>query len=161
MRMEWRLPPLNALRAFDAAARHMSFRLAAAEFHVTPAALSYQIRQLEETLGVKLFVRLSRAVELTEFGALIAPGVGEAFQQLGRTMQLLDRRRSTNVLTISAGPGTIAKWLSPRLYRFIALHPDIDVRISANFNLVNLAVDDVDVAIRFGAGTYDGLYSQN
>lgn len=157
--MKSRLPSLNALRAFDAAARHMNFQKAAAELHVTPAALSYQIRQLEEALGLKLFNRLNRAVELTTHGELIRPGIREGFERLAQTMQLLARSRSGNVLNISAGPAFTAKWLAPRLYRFIARHPDIDARVSATMSRVDLASDDVDVALRFGGGNYPGCES--
>jgi LysR family glycine cleavage system transcriptional activator len=156
---EDRLPPLNALRAFDAVARHMSFQNAAAELFVTPAALSYQIRQLEDHLGLKLFNRLNRAIELTEQGQMIAPGLRESFRKMSETMQQLSRRRSGNVLVISAGPGFTAKWLAPRLYRFMARHPEIDTRISASLKLVDLGADDVDVAIRFGSGVYAGCDS--
>ena len=149
-----RLPPLNSLRAFDAVVRHMSFTKAAAELYVTPAALSYQIKQLEEFTGVKLFNRLNRAIELTDQGRLIYPGISQAFEQLLQSMQLLQQKRSGNVLVISAGPAFVAKWLAPRLYRFMALHPHIDARISASLALSNLKVDDVDVAIRFGSGNY-------
>ncbi|NQW01739.1 MAG: transcriptional regulator GcvA [Rhodospirillales bacterium] len=149
-----RLPPLNSLRAFNAAARHMSFQDAAEELFVTPAALSYQIRQLEDHLGVKLFNRLNRAVELTEMGLLIAPGIREGFARLSKTMQQLERRKSSNVLVISAGPAITAKWLAPRLYRFVSKHPNIDARVSSSVKKVDLEEDDVDVAIRFGAGKY-------
>ncbi len=149
-----RLPPLNSLRAFDAVVRHMSFSLAAKELYVTPSALSYQIKQLEEFLDIKLFNRLNRAIELTEHARLIYPGIQQAFEQLNQTMQLLQQKRNGDVLVISAGPAFTAKWLAPRLYRFMALHPNIDARISASLTLSNLKVDDVDVAIRFGSGNY-------
>ncbi len=155
-----RLPPLNSLRAFNAAARHMSFQNAAEELFVTPAALSYQIRQLEEHLGVKLFNRLNRAVELTEMGRLIAPGIREGFARLSQTIQQLERRKSSNVLVISAGPAFTAKWLAPRLYRFVSKHPNIDARISSSIKVVNLETDDVDVAIRFGLGQYPNCRSE-
>lgn len=154
-----RLPPLTALRAFEAASRLMSFQAAASELAVTPAALSFQIRQLEDHLGVKLFNRLNRAVELTEHGRLIQPGIHDAFEQIQRTMRQFRRRQQTNVLTIAAGPAFTAKWLSPRLYRFIALNPGIDARISASVGKSDLQLDDIDVAIRFGPGVYPGHHS--
>lgn len=157
--MAERLPPLTALKAFEAASRLMSFQAAAAELSVTPAALSYQIRQLEDHLGLKLFNRLNRAVELTENGRLIQPGIHEAFEHLHRTMRQLRRRQQTNVLTIAAGPAFTAKWLSPRLYRFIGRHPNIDARISASVSKSDLEMDDIDIAIRFGPGVYPGHYS--
>lgn len=154
-----RLPPLNSLRAFDAAVRHMSFQKAAEELFVTPAALSYQIRQLEDHLGVRLFHRGNRSVSLTEHGALIAPGIRAAFDRLVQTMRQLENRRQGNVLTISAGPAFTAKWLTPRLYRFMARHPDIDTRIAASIRLSDLETDDIDVAIRYGRGNYPNCYS--
>ncbi len=154
-----RLPPLTALKAFEAASRLMSFQAAAEELAVTPAALSYQIRQLEDHLGLKLFNRLNRAVELTANGRLMRPGIHEAFEQLHRTMRQLRRRQQTNVLTVTAGPAFTAKWLSPRLYRFIGRHPNIDARISASVTKSDLETDDIDIAIRFGPGDYPGHHS--
>ena len=154
-----KLPPLNSLKAFESAQRHMSFQKAAEELYVTPAALSYQIKQLEDVLGVKLFERLNRAVILTKEGALIATGVEDGFSTLRRTMRKLKNRRSDNVLVISAGPAFTSKWLSPRVYRFLALYPEIDLRISSSLGLVDLRDQDVDVALRFGQGTYEGCLS--
>ena len=154
-----RLPPLNALRAFEAAQRHMSFQKAAEELYVTPAALSYQIRQLEEHLQIKLFTRLNRAVELTAEGHLIAPGLEAAFNQMRKTLARLKESKSENVLVISAGPALAANWLTPRIYRFLSRHSDIDLRISASLNLVNLHEEDVDIALRFGRGVYAGCHS--
>lgn len=156
MKMFDRLPPLNSLRAFDAAQRHMSFQKAANELNVTPAALSYQIRQLEDHLGVKLFERLNRAVALTDEGLAIAPGIEDSFALLRRTMARLSRKRADNVLVISAGPAFTSKWLVPRLYRFLACHPTIDLRISSSLAVVDLLVDDVDIGLRFGRGIYPG-----
>ncbi len=158
--MPERLPPLNSLRAFNAAARHMSFQNAAEELFVTPAALSYQIRQLEDHLGVKLFNRLNRAVELTEMGKLIAPGIREGFVKLSSSIQQLQRRKSNKVLVISAGPAITSKWLAPRLYRFVSQHPDIDARVSSNVKMVDLEHDDVDAVIRFGMGNYENCRSE-
>lgn len=154
--MNERLPSLNALRAFDAAARHMSFQDAAAELHVTPAALSYQIRQLEEGLDLKLFTRLNRAVELTEEGKLIKPFIREGFSQFSEAIQRLNKKRASNVLNISAGPALTSKILAPRLYDFVSQFPDIDARISATLSLVDLQQQDYDIAIRFGNGNYPG-----
>jgi len=151
-----RLPPLNALRAFEAAQRHMSFQKAAQELFVTPAALSYQIRQLEEHLDTKLFKRLNRAVELTDDGRLIAQGVEDSFGLLRRTLTRLERHKDSNVLVISAGPAFTSKWLTPRLYRFLARWPDIDVRISAALKKADLVAGDVDIGLRFGHGNYPG-----
>jgi LysR family glycine cleavage system transcriptional activator len=154
-----RMPPLNSLRAFEAAQRHMSFQKAAGELHVTPAALSYQIRQLEEHLEIKLFNRLNRAVELTNAGRLLATGVEESFSVLRRSLTKLSRHKAGNVLVVSAGPAFTSKWFVPRLYRFLARHPNIDLRISSSLVKVDLAMGDVDVALRFGQGKYEGCTS--
>lgn len=155
--MTRRLPPLNALRAFDAASRHLSFQKAAEELNVTPSALSFQIRQLEDHLHVPLFQRLNRRVVLTEAGARFAPFVQDGFERLHGAMNQLRPATPDNVLTVSTGPAFAAKWLSPRIHRFLELHPDIEFRISANLNLSDLRKDPVDVAIRFGGGNYPGL----
>lgn len=156
----YRLPPLNALRAFEVAARHMSFQKAAEELSVTPSALSYQIRQLEAFLQVKLFERLNRAVRLTEAGQRVVPGVRDAFDRLAEAMDRLKGALPPNVLTVSTGPAFAAKWLTPRLHKFLERHPEIDIRISANLKLADFHNDEVDVAIRFGAGKYTGLHAE-
>ncbi|WP_299080661.1 transcriptional regulator GcvA [uncultured Ruegeria sp.] len=153
------LPPLTALRAFDAAARHMSFAKAAAELHVTPAALSFQIKSLEEHLGRPLFRRLNRAVELTEAGQALAPGAAEGFAMLQAAWRTVRRQEDDSSLTVTAGPALTAKWLAPRLYEFARAHPEIDLKFSATLRNMDLERDDVDVAIRFGYGQDDGLYS--
>src|SRR4051795_1811490 len=142
------LLPLNALRAFEAIARHMSFARAADELHVTPAALSHQIRGLEQEVGVALFHRRTRAIELTEAGRLLYPGVHAGFASLRNAVGQLARTRGHNVLVISATPGLVAKWLMPRLWHFLRAHPDIDARVSASLKLVDFAAEGVDVAIR-------------
>lgn len=157
--MSDRLPPLTALRAFDAAARHMSFAQAAAELNVTPAALSFQIKSLEDHLGAPLFHRLNRAVELTEAGRTLAPGAAEGFQALSAAWMATKRLQDNSSLTVTAGPALTAKWLAPRLYEFARAHPEIDLRFSATLRNMDLERDDVDVAIRFGYGEDDGLYS--
>lgn len=157
--MSDRLPPLTALRAFDAAARHMSFAMAAAELNVTPAALSFQIKSLEEHLGQPLFKRLNRAVELTEAGRTLAPGAADGFQTLTDAWRATRRLQGNTSLTVAAGPALTAKWLAPRLYDFATEHPEINLRITTSLHLCDLHRDDVDVAIRFGYGTYDDLYA--
>jgi LysR family glycine cleavage system transcriptional activator len=147
------LPPLNALRAFEATARHLSFTQAARELHVTPAALSHQIRGLEERLGLALFHRHTRAIELTEEARLIYPGIHAAFETLRETIQRLDRVAPSNVLVVSATPGFTVKWLVPRLYRFLEAHPAIDVRISSSMQKATFEGDGIDVAIRFVLST--------
>ena len=155
-----RLPPLTALRAFDAAARHMSFARAADELHVTPAALSFQIKSLEEQLGQPVFHRLNRAVELTEIGALLAPGIQEGFTQISGAWSRARRFADQSILTITAGPAFTSLWLAPRLFSFAEAHPEIELKFSASLRLVDFDRDDVDLAIRFGRGPDEGLFSQ-
>lgn len=142
------LPPLNALKAFEATARHLSFTRAAEELHVTPAALSHQIKGLEDFLAVKLFVRRTRSIELTDAGRLMYPGLHAGFLQIRQAVNSLERLRNDRVLVISAPPGFTAKWLAPRLYRFMTREPEIDARVSSTFSLVDFAADGVDVAVR-------------
>ncbi|QTN36651.1 transcriptional regulator GcvA [Cognatishimia activa] len=157
--MSDRLPPLTALRAFEAAARHMSFAKAADELNVTPAALSFQIKSLEEHLGQPLFIRLNRAVELTPAGKTLAPGATEGFQALNAAWTSTRRLGDDTTLTVSAGPSLTAKWLAPRLLDFARSHPDIDLRISATLKRIDLRRDQVDVALRFGYDSGDDFYS--
>lgn len=159
--MSERLPPLTALRAFDAAARHMSFAKAAAELNVTPAALSFQIKSLEEHLDAPLFRRLNRAVELTDAGRALAPGASEGFTALGVAWRAARRSVDQSSLTITAGPAFTAKWLAPRLFKFAQAHPNIELRFSASLRLMDFVRDDVDVAIRFGMPKEEpGLFTQ-
>ena len=155
-----RLPPLNALRAFEVASRLMSFRDAAAELNVTPSALSYQIRQLEDHLGVLLFTRLNRSVELTEAGERLQPGLRDAFERMRDAVSRAKPEGSDDVLVVSCGPAFAAKWLAPRVYRFMEAHPDIELRLSASLKLVDFATDAVDIGIRFGHGRYPGLHAE-
>lgn len=157
--MSDRLPPLTALRAFDAAARHMSFAKAADELSVTPAALSFQIKSLEEHLGTPVFRRLNRAVELTEAGAVLAPGVADGFQTLSTAWRAAQRLQDEQTLTVTAGPAFTAKWLAPRLYEFAQSHPEIELRFSASLRIVDFGRDAVDLAIRFGTDVSEGLYA--
>lgn len=154
-----RLPPLTALRAFEAAARHMSFAKAAEELSVTPAALSFQIKSLEEHLGAPLFRRLNRAVELTEAGTALAPGAADGFQTLSNAWRAAQRLQDEQTLTVTAGPAFTAKWLAPRLYEFAQAHPEIELRFSASLKIMDFGRDAIDVAIRFGTEVENGLYS--
>lgn len=159
--MSDRLPPLTALRAFDAAARHMSFAKAADELHVTPAALSFQIKALEEHLGAKVFRRLNRAVELTEAGQALAEGTADGFQTLAGAWRAAQQTLEDDALTVTAGPAFTAKWLAPRLYEFAQSHPEIELRFAATLKRLDLSRDGVDVAIRFAKSTNEaGLWSQ-
>ena len=152
------LPPLNSLRAFEAAARHMSFARAADELNVTAAALSHQIKTLEAFLDTRLFVRKTRAIELTAAGAAIYPGLHAAFGQIRQALAALETLNTDNVLVISSPPGFTAKWLAPRIYRFLTAHPEIDARITSNQARANFTTDGVDVAIRNSLGPPSGLY---
>lgn len=153
------LPPLTALRAFEATARHLSFTRAAAELAVTPAALSHQIRGLEELLGERLFHRKVRQIALTPAGELLYPGLHAAFTQIRQTVDLLETRSSDRVLVVSSPPGFTAKWLAPRLYRFMMAHPEIDTRVSASTALATFGADGIDVAIRNAPIAESGLWS--
>ncbi|HEV2300340.1 MAG TPA: transcriptional regulator GcvA [Stellaceae bacterium] len=155
--MNDRLPPLNALRAFEAAARHASFSKAAQELNVTPAAISHQIAALEEDLGVQLFHRLNRAIALTPSARVLLPGLTEAFAGIQSSLRRLRAHNDTGTLTVTASPSFAAKWLVMRLHRFQAAHPDIEVRLSATDEVVDLARGDFDLAIRYGSGRYPGL----
>ncbi len=154
------LPPLNALRAFEATARHLSFTVAAEELSVTPAALSHQIKGLEDFLGQRLFLRKVRAIELTPAGLALYPGLHAAFLQIRQTVELIDRAPNDKVLVVSAPPGFTAKWLAPRLYRFLSANPAIDARISATQALANFTTDGVDIAIRNSRSEPRGLWSR-
>jgi DNA-binding transcriptional LysR family regulator len=157
MAMSRRLPPLSALRAFAAAGRHLSFQRAAAELAVTPTAISHQIRRLEEDLGVPLFRRLTRKLQLTEAGRSLLPEVAAAFDKLAGAVERLKASGDGGTLTVSAIITLAYRWLAPRLPRFQARHPRIDVRLEASQRLVDFARDEVDVAIRHGNGPWPGL----
>jgi len=152
-----KLPPLKALQAFESAGRHLSFTLAAKELNVTPGAISQQIRQLEEFFEVKLFNRLNRTIVLSDGGQLLLPAIGNGFQQLREGVNLLQQRAGGGPLTITSAPSFISKWLIPRLSRFKARHPQIDVRIDTSDRLVDFSREDIDVGIRFGDGQYPEL----
>ena len=156
--MSYQIPNLNGLRAFEAAARHLSFSKAADELNVTPAAVSHQVRGLEDSLGVKLFERKNRTIALSEAGARCFPGVRDGFEAIDRAVRLVGHKTGDRVLVVSVGPMFTSKWLAPRLVGFMERHPDIDTRISANPNFSDFTSDGVDVAIRFGHGHYRGLH---
>jgi len=157
--MARRLPPLNALRAFEAAARHLSFTKAADELNVTQAAISHQVKALEERLGVSLFRRLNRALLLTDAGQGFLPPLREAFDRMAEATERLRGNDLRRVLTVTTLPSIAAKWLVPRLGRFRENHPDIDVRIDASLHLTDFARENVDVALRYGRGQWDGMHS--
>jgi LysR family transcriptional regulator, glycine cleavage system transcriptional activator len=155
--MTARLPSLNGLRAFEAAARHLSFTNAAAELNVTQTAISHQIRRLEQELGISLFVRQNRALALTPEARDYLPGVRAAFNDLRLATERLQRRDNDHVLTVSTLASLAAKWLLPRLSAFQEAHPGIDVRITTSTALVDFKSGDVDAAIRYGRGHWPGL----
>ena len=157
--MAERLPPLTALRAFESAARHLSFAKAAEELNVTPAALSFQIKNLEEHLGAPLFRRLNRAVELTEAGRVLSAGATEGFERLTAAWRSTRRLQDTRALAVTAGPAFTAKCLAPRLYNFARAHPQIELRFVAGLRMMDFERDEIDVAIRYGYGADEGLFS--
>ena len=145
-----RLPPLNALRAFEAAGRHLSFTKAARELNVTQAAVSHQIKGLEAYLGLALFIRQNRGLALTPAGQSYLPAITRAFERLVAATAQLDSDVSTGILTVSVLPSFGARWLVPRLARFRQIHPDIDVRLIATDIHVNFEMESADIAIRWG-----------
>ena len=151
-----RLPPLNALKAFEVAGRHMSFSRAAEELHVTPAAISHQIKALETDLGVKLFRRLNRSLQLTEAGQACLPGLRSAFETMASAVGQVRDKEDWNVLTISAPPAFGARWLVPRIVDFRTANPQIQVRIDPAIRSMDPVRDSVDVAIEFSQGHYSG-----
>jgi LysR family glycine cleavage system transcriptional activator len=156
-----RLPSLNALKVFWAAARHRSFVKAAGELHVTPSAVSLQIRQLEDELGLKLFERTSRGLALTGVGSRILPDVAAAFERLRETFAALNESAGGGTtLTVSAAPSFAAKWLLPRLSRFIAGNPDIEVSLKATVELADFGRGEADIGIRYGRGDYPDLVTE-
>ncbi|PAJ72277.1 transcriptional regulator [Pseudoalteromonas sp. NBT06-2] len=155
--MSRRLPPLNALKAFEAAARNLSFTKAADELFVTQAAVSHQIKHLEEHLGLKLFLRKNRSLLLTEEGQGYFLDIRDIFTQLIDATDKLLARGAKGSLTVSLTPSFAIQWLVPRLNLFNEAHPDIDVRIKAQDQDENSLTDDVDVAIYYGKGNWSGI----
>jgi LysR family glycine cleavage system transcriptional activator len=155
--MNLRLPPMQALRAFEAAAREKSLTRAATALHVTHGAISHQIKALEEDLGVQLFERAGRGIRLTDEGERFAARVRAAFGELAAGVQELGERANPRRVRVSATPSFAARWLLPRIGRFNAAHPGLDLDINANINVVDLARDDVDLAIRYGMGQWPGV----
>jgi LysR family glycine cleavage system transcriptional activator len=153
-----RLPPLNALKAFEAAARHESFTRAAEELCVTQGAVSHQVKALEAELGVRLFNRERQRLVITEAGRAYLVIVREAFDRIAAGTERLQQREKAGVLTVSTSPNFAAKWLVHRLGRFAETHPEIDLRISASLHHVDFAREEVDLAIRHGDGRWPGLH---
>ena len=155
-----RLPPLNALRAFEAAARHLNFSRAADELAVTPGAVSQQIQNLEDYVGAALFNRTTKGLLLTDAAQTALPALREAFDRLAEAASMMTAAVDGRRLTVSVAPSFAAKWLMPRLGRFEAAHPQVDVWLSAGIELVDFAAGEIDIAIRYGAGHYPGLEVQ-
>jgi len=154
------IPPLNPLRAFEVAARHLSFTRAAEELFVTPSAVSHQIKVLEDSLGIALFVRDTKSLILTGAGKAYLPGVQEAFRQLVQATYRVQREREIPALKLNLPPTFAVKWLIPRMRRFMVAHPDIDLRVSTSKHMSDFARDDVDVEVRYGRGDYPDLHTE-
>jgi LysR family glycine cleavage system transcriptional activator len=152
-----RLPPLNALRAFEAAARHLNFSRAADELSVTPGAVSQQIQNLEDYVGAALFKRTPKGLLLTDAAQTALPALREAFDRLAEAASLLTAAVDGRRLTLTAAPSFAAKWLVPRLGKFELAYPQVDVWLSAGMDVVDFATGEVDLAIRYGSGRYPGL----
>ncbi len=151
------LPPLNSLRVFEAVARNLSFSRAAEELNVTPGAVSQQIKALEDFLGYAIIRRQKKGLLLTDEAQASLPPLREAFEKLTEVGDILARRSESGRLRLSVAPSLAAKWLVPRLDGFANANPDIEVWLSADMNIVDFTVDDVDISIRYGAGSYPGL----
>ncbi|HEY0940582.1 MAG TPA: transcriptional regulator GcvA [Steroidobacter sp.] len=151
--------PVGPLRAFDVAARNLNLSAAAEEMNVTHAAVSRQVKQLEDWLGVKLFERLPRGLRLTAQGALLAEGTRAAFDRLASALEDVSTPTVRRKLTISTFSSFNARWLMPRVQAFSMLFPDVDLQVITTSQLADFAREDVDIAIRFGGGNYPGLHT--
>lgn len=149
--------PLNGLKAFEAAARHLSFTRAAAELHVTQAAVSHQVKTLELRLGVKLFRRLPKSLLLTDEGQALLPELHDAFERMARALARVSSERGAATLSVTTLTTFALTWLVSRLPRFQAAHPEIEVRLATTAQIVDFAREDVDIAIRYGDGRWPGL----
>ena len=148
--------PLNALRAFEVAARHLSFTRAAEELNVTQTAVSQQVKNLEERLGVQLFRRLPRGLALTDEGARLLPTLAESFERMAQLLDRFDDAREREVLMLGVVGTFAVGWLLSRLREFQQAHPFVDLRLFTNNNRVDLAGEGLDLAIRFGDGAWHG-----
>ncbi|MGB8816403.1 MAG: transcriptional regulator GcvA [Rhizobiaceae bacterium] len=152
------VPGTRALRTLVAAGRHLNFTRAADELGLTPAAVSFQIKEIEDQLGVKLFVRTSRSIRLTEPGTILCDAAADALDVMHRAVSKAQKAaRGTAQLKVTVDPQFATKWLMRRVERFRKAHPDIDLRFDIAYEVRDFEVDDIDVAIRFGAGKYPGL----
>lgn len=158
--MPARLPSLNALRAFEASARQRSFSRAAEELNVTPAAISHQIKGLEEYLGAGLFRRAKGTLMLTEAGQRLLPGIRRGFDAFREAMENFGAYDKTGPLNVTMTPSIAAKWLIPRLEHFNRQHPEIDIRITTSMEMVDFDREGIEIGIRYGRGDYPGLVSE-
>jgi LysR family glycine cleavage system transcriptional activator len=156
-----RLPNLAALRAFEAAARHQNFSRASEEIHVTHGAISHQVRSLEEELGVQLFARHGKRIAITDDGQAFADAIRKALEDIAAAAQRLQSRGKQKRLGITSLSSFAARWLSPRMGRFIELYPDLEVSLESSNHIVDFAQGAIDLAIRFGNGGYAGLVSEH
>jgi LysR family transcriptional regulator of beta-lactamase len=152
--------PLNALRAFEASARHLSFTRAAAELCVTQAAISHQVKALEARLGATLFRRLARGLVLTDEGQTLLPVLTDSFDRMARAMQRFQEGAVREILTVGAVGTFAVRWLLPRLAGFREAHPLIELRLLTHNNKVDLAAEGLDMAIRFGDGDWHGVRAE-
>lgn len=155
------LPPLKALRAFEVAARRGSFARAAEELSVTPAAVSHQVKRLEEYIGVRLFRRLARGLALTEPGERMLPDVSGAFQRLASATDAVRSSAAGRIVTVSVAPSLASRWLVPRIQDFREQYPGFELRVDARDQVVDLRRDDVDVALRYGPGGYEDMHVEH
>ena len=156
--MSRQILPLRALQSLEAAARHRSFARAADELHVTPAAISQQIKQLEDLLGYPLFTREAGGLQTTPASQAVLTQLGNTFDGLERISTQLRSARTNRPLVVSLPPTFASRWLIPRLERFQTRHPDIELRLLASVRVVNFDTEDVDMAVRYGHGHYPGLH---
>ena len=154
-----RLPALDTLRVFEAAARLKSFKEAADELSVTASAVSHRVATLEDELGTVLFVRHARRIEVTSEGERLAAGVRRGLAEIRRAVASIDRREGTRI-RVTGLPSHVTRWLAPRLHRFRAAHPDIELDITADLALVDLTQRTFDIALRFGNGVYPGVHAE-
>lgn len=154
-----KFPPLNSLRAFESAARHLSVKIAAEELCVTPGAVSQMLRILEDHLGVKLFERVNRGIVLTQAGRDYLPPIRNAFRQIAEATRRVAISTDVGILTLSTTPFFASAWLAPRLHSFQEMHPGIDLQVLTSSAPVEFSRDSVDIAVRHGTGRYPGLRS--
>ncbi len=158
--MTRRLPPLNALRAFEAAGRHLSFTKAAEELTVTQAAISHQVKALEDHLDTDLFIRMPRHLELSKAGKILLPVVTKAFDRIGNSVAQLNRNLASSALTVRLAPSFTAKWLSPRLDDFRKQFPQVDLSLTLSNDPVDFRRQPIDLAVTYGKGNWRGVLAE-